>query len=148
MVAPSPAFSRSSGAGTAAADFQALESLSSLVYQFTGAELQALFCQVKDLLEANGKQPVLQACGCAALRVSWCTSFCDQRVERVPGHVGKQGSHTLQCLVCKARNCGVALRSMRAHIAAHILRGHVTSDVRRSCGLHTCSPVVLQAWGG
>jgi hypothetical protein len=51
---PSHAFSGSSGSESANADSQALESLT---YQFTGAELQAQFYQVKDLLKADGQQP-------------------------------------------------------------------------------------------
>jgi hypothetical protein len=54
LVAPSPAFWRPSDAGSAAADIQALNLLT---HHFTGAELQALFCQVKDLLEADEQQP-------------------------------------------------------------------------------------------
>jgi hypothetical protein len=49
----------------------------------------------------------------------------------------------------KARNhvVMVALWSMRAHIAAHILREHVTSDVCGFCGLHNYTPVLQLARG-
>jgi hypothetical protein len=68
LKTPSPAFLGSSGAGSVAADFQALESLT---YQVAGLELQALFCLVKDLLEADGQQPVPMHTR-FSLRVSWC----------------------------------------------------------------------------
>jgi hypothetical protein len=140
LVAPSPAFSGSSGAGSAAAESQALQSFTC---QCTSAELQALFCQVQDLLEAIGQQPVPMHT--RQLHFPYKSAgvpvFCDQRGERVPGHVGRRGSHTLQCLVCKAHNrlVIVALWSMRAHNAAHILREHVTSDVFGFYGLHNCA---------
>jgi hypothetical protein len=50
-------------------------------------------------------------------------------------------------MVCKARNSTVmvALRSMRAHIAAHILRELVISNVCHFYGLHISTPVLRQA---
>jgi hypothetical protein len=54
-MAPSPAVLGSTGAGLAAAEFQALHSHT---YQLTDVELQALVSLVQDLLEADGQQPV------------------------------------------------------------------------------------------
>jgi hypothetical protein len=65
LVAPSPAFSGSPVAGSAAAaDRQALNSLT---YQFTGSELQALFCKVKDLLEAGNSPSMSTPASCTPL---------------------------------------------------------------------------------
>jgi hypothetical protein len=62
----------------------------------------------------------------------------DQRDERQPGHVVLKGSYTSAWCAFSNRVVLVALWSMHVHIAAHILREHVTSHVCGFCGLLIC----------
>lgn len=59
-------------------------------------------------------------------------------------------SHEFKCLVCEQRgkDKSISKTGMRAHIAAHILKGHIDESSCGFCGMPTCVPQLVQGAGG